>query len=140
MITDSALSTRIKHSVRKFPGYESLQRSLDRREAAHVDAAFSERTSCMITKLMVAAIAAFTIGSATNAFAGAMDIDPTTGLNTYYYYGPVSEMDKKGLPLGESASKYKSSQNSKSSQKSSQNASRAQGTRVRLLENRPAAR
>jgi hypothetical protein len=96
----------------------------------------------MITRLTAVAIAAFTIGSATSALAGAMDTDPTTGLNTYYYYGPVSEMDKKGLPLGESASKYKSSQNAKSSQntRSSRTASRAQGTHVRLLENRPAGR
>jgi hypothetical protein len=93
----------------------------------------------MITRLTAVAIGVLTIGTANNALARAMDTDPTTGLNTYYYYGPVSEMDKKGLPLGESVSKYKPSQNAKSSQnsKSSQNASRAQGTRVRLLENRP---
>ena len=49
----------------------------------------------MSTRMMAAVAAAFVISSG-SAFAAAMDHDPTTGLNTYYYYGPVSELPRRG--------------------------------------------
>ena len=80
---------------------------------------------------MKAAIAAALIMSSGSAFAAAMDHDPTTGLNTYYYYGPVSELAKKGLPMKDGSSKYTSPSQS--------NARRQQSpSSLRLLENRPA--
>ena len=84
----------------------------------------------MSTKLAAAIVAAFTISSGSTAFAAAMDHDPTTGLSTYYYYGPISELANKNLPLKEGSSKYFSSP---------QRASRKQTTPVLLLENRGAA-
>jgi hypothetical protein len=79
---------------------------------------------------MAALAAALVLGSG-SAFAAAMDHDPTTGLNTYYYYGPVSELAKKGLPIKEGSSKYTSSSRSNSRQQPST-------TNIRLLEDRPA--
>jgi hypothetical protein len=80
---------------------------------------------------MMAAIAAALVMSSGSAFAAAMDHDPTTGLNTYYYYGPVSELAKKGLPMKDGASKYTSP--------SQRNARRQTSpSSLRLLENRPA--
>jgi hypothetical protein len=59
----------------------------------------------MSTKIMAAAVAAAFVMSSGSVFAAAMDHDPTTGLNTYYYYGPVSELAKKGLPMKDGSSK-----------------------------------
>lgn len=81
----------------------------------------------MITRIAAALVAALTIGSGSAAFAAAMDHDPTTGLNTYYYYGPISELSKKGLPMKDEAKTYTSS---------SQRASQKRGNSVLLLENR----
>jgi hypothetical protein len=80
---------------------------------------------------MMAAIAAAFVMSSGSAFAAAMDHDPTTGLNTYYYYGPVSELAKKGLPVKDSSSKYTSSSQSNARRQTSPSS-------LRLLENRPA--
>ena len=55
----------------------------------------------MITRIAAAVVAALTVGSGSAAFAAAMDHDPTTGLSTYYYYGPISELSNKELPLKE---------------------------------------
>jgi len=81
----------------------------------------------MITRIAAALVAALTIGSGSAAFAAAMDHDPTTGLNTYYYYGPISELSKKGLPLKEGSSKYVTTP---------QTATKKRSTPVLLLENR----
>jgi hypothetical protein len=84
----------------------------------------------MSTRMMAAITAAFVMSSG-SAFAAAMDHDPTTGLNTYYYYGPVSELAKKGLPIKDGSSKYTS--------QSQGNARRQTApSSLRLLENRPA--
>jgi hypothetical protein len=84
----------------------------------------------MSIRMMAAVAAAFVISSG-SAFAAAMDHDPTTGLNTYYYYGPVSELAKKGLPMKDGSSKYTSTSQS--------NARRQQSpSSLRLLEDRPA--
>ena len=83
----------------------------------------------MITRIAAAVVTALTVGSGSAAFAAAMDHDPTTGLSTYYYYGPISELANKNLPLKEGTSKYFSSP---------QRASRKQTTPVLLLENRGA--
>jgi len=80
---------------------------------------------------MMAAIAAVFVMSSGSAFAAAMDHDPTTGLNTYYYYGPVSELAKKGLPMKEGASKYTSPSQSTARRQTAPSS-------LRLLENRPA--
>src|SRR6516165_1415247 len=85
----------------------------------------------MITRIAAALVAALTIGSGSAAFAAAMDHDPTTGLNTYYYYGPVSELAKKGLPMKEGSSKYTSPSQSNARRQTSPSS-------LRLLENRPA--
>jgi hypothetical protein len=89
----------------------------------------------MITKIATAVAAALIVGSGSGAFAAAMDHDPTTGLNTYYHYGPISELAKKGLPLKEGASKYISSPQGAAKQ----GAAKKQSTPVYLLENRGAA-
>jgi hypothetical protein len=80
---------------------------------------------------MMAAIAAAVVMSSGSAFAAAMDHDPTTGLNTYYYYGPVSELAKKGLPIKDGLSKYTSPSQSNARRQTSPSS-------LRLLENRPA--
>ena len=84
----------------------------------------------MSTRMMAAIAAAFVMSSG-SAFAAAMDHDPTTGLNTYYYYGPVSELAKKGLPMKEGSSKYTSPSQSNARRHPSPSS-------LRLLENRPA--
>ena len=84
----------------------------------------------MSTRMMAAIAAAFVMSSG-SAFAAAMDHDPTTGLNTYYYYGPVSEMAKKGLPMKDGSSKYTSPSQSNARRQTSPSS-------LRLLENRPA--
>jgi ABC-type sugar transport system substrate-binding protein len=83
----------------------------------------------MITRIAAAVVAALTVGSGSAAFAAAMDHDPTTGLSTYYYYGPISELSNKGLPMKDEAKKYTSSP---------QRATHKRGNSVLLLENRGA--
>ena len=90
----------------------------------------------MSTKLAAAIVAAFTISSGSTAFAAAMDHDPTTGLSTYYYYGPISELSKKGLPLKDEAKKYTSSPQRATPQRATQK----RGNSVLLLENHPAVK
>ena len=82
----------------------------------------------MITRIAAALVAALTIGSGSAAFAAAMDHDPTTGLNTYYYYGPISELSNKGLPMKDEAKRYTSSPQRAATKK--------RGNSVLLLENR----
>ena len=83
----------------------------------------------MITRIAAAAlVAALTVGIGSAAFAAAMDHDPTTGLNTYYYYGPINELSNKGLPLKDEAKKYTSSPQRAATKK--------RNTPVLLLENR----
>jgi len=84
----------------------------------------------MSTRMMAAIAAAFVMSSG-SAFAAAMDHDPTTGLNTYYYYGPISELAKKGLPIKDGSSKYTSPSQSNARRQTSPSS-------LRLLENRPA--
>jgi hypothetical protein len=94
----------------------------------------------MITRITAAVVAALFIGSGSGALAAAMDHDPTTGLNTYYYYGPISELPKH-LPLKEGASKYGTAPQGAAKKQATpaapqQNAVRKQTTPVYLLENR----
>jgi hypothetical protein len=84
----------------------------------------------MSTRMMAAIAAAFVMSSG-SAFAAAIDHDPTTGLNTYYYYGPVAELARKGLPMKEGSSKYASPAQSNARRQTSPSS-------LRLLENRPA--
>jgi hypothetical protein len=97
----------------------------------------------MITRITAAVVASLFIGSSSGALAAAMDHDPTTGLNTYYYYGPVSELPKH-LPLKEGSSKYGTAPQGAAKKQATpaaaqQNAVRKQTTPVYLLENRGAA-
>jgi hypothetical protein len=85
----------------------------------------------MIKSIAAAGLAAFIAGSGSAAFAAAMDHDPTTGLNTYYYYGPINEMAKKGLPMKDEAKRYSSSPQSVAKKKT---------TPVFLMEDRGTAR
>ena len=87
----------------------------------------------MITRIAAAVVAALTVGSGSAAFAAAMDHDPTTGLSTYYYYyGPISELSNKGLPMKDEAKKYTSSPQRATPQR----ATHKRGNSVLLLENR----
>ena len=60
----------------------------------------------MINKAALAVVAALLAGSATTAFASAMDNDANTGLWSYLYYGPISELHQKGLPISPGAANY----------------------------------
>jgi hypothetical protein len=60
----------------------------------------------MINKATLAVVAAVLVGTATNAFASAMDNDPNTGLWSYLYYGPISDLHQKGLPISQGAVNY----------------------------------
>src|SRR5262245_22539181 len=93
----------------------------------------------MITQITAAVVAAIVVGSSSGALAAAMDHDPTTGLNTYYHYGPISELSKQGLPLKEGASKYVSPQGTAKQGAAKQGAAKKQSTPVYLLEDRGAA-
>jgi len=88
----------------------------------------------MITRIAAALVA--TIGSGSAAFAAAMDHDPTTGLNTYYYYGPINELSNKGLPLKDEAKKYTSSPQGAATKSPQRAAAKKRSTPVLLLENR----
>jgi hypothetical protein len=91
----------------------------------------------MITRIAAAVlVAALTVGTGSAAFAAAMDHDPTTGLNTYYYYGPISELHKKGLPMKDEASKYTSSPQRAVTKSPQRAAKKKRNTPVLLLENR----
>jgi ABC-type sugar transport system substrate-binding protein len=85
----------------------------------------------MITRIAAAVVAALTVGSGSPAFAAAMDHDPTTGLSTYYY-GPISELSNKGLPMKDEAKKYGSTPQRATPQRATQK----RGNSVLLLENR----
>ena len=60
----------------------------------------------MINKTTLAVVVALLAGTATNAFASATDNDANTGLSTYLYYGPIAELQQKGLPISQSAVNY----------------------------------
>ena len=91
----------------------------------------------MITRIAAAAlVAALTVGTGSAAFAAAMDHDPTTGLNTYYYYGPINELSNKGLPLKDEAKKYTSSPQRAATKSPQRAATKKRNTPVLLLENR----
>jgi len=60
----------------------------------------------MINKATLAVVAAVLVGTATNAFASAMDNDANTGLWSYLYYGPIAELQQKGLPVSQGAVNY----------------------------------
>jgi len=94
----------------------------------------------MIARITAAVVATLLVGGSSGALAAAMDHDPTTGLNTYYYYGPVSELPKH-LPLKDGASKYIPGQQNVGRKQSApaaapQGAARRGSTPVYLLENR----
>lgn len=60
----------------------------------------------MINRATLAVVAALLAGSATTAFAASMDNDANTGLWSYLYYGPISELHQKGLPVSQGAVSY----------------------------------
>jgi hypothetical protein len=60
----------------------------------------------MINKATLAVVAALLAGTATNAFASATDNDANTGLWTYLYYGPIADLQQKGLPISTGAANY----------------------------------
>ena len=60
----------------------------------------------MINKATLAVVAELLAGTATNAFAAAMDNDANTGLWSYLYYGPINELHQQGLPISQNGMKY----------------------------------
>ena len=60
----------------------------------------------MINKPTLAIVAALLAGSTSGAFAAAMDNDANTGLWSYLYYGPIAELQQKGLPINANAANY----------------------------------
>jgi hypothetical protein len=87
----------------------------------------------MFSKTATILATAFVLGSAWSAYA--YQLDPSTGLPTEYYYGPVSEHAKQGLPVrADTAKKYAPSQ-----QKGAVRAAvpASQTSNLRLLEARP---
>jgi hypothetical protein len=87
----------------------------------------------MFSKTTTILAAAFIVGSAFGAHA--YQLDPNTGLPMEYYYGPVSEHAKQGLPVrDETVKKYAPAQ-----QKGAARAAvpASHGSDLRLLEARP---
>jgi hypothetical protein len=60
----------------------------------------------MINGKTLAVVATLLAGSASGAVASAMDNDPNTGLWSYLYYGPISQLQQQGLPISPGAAKY----------------------------------
>jgi hypothetical protein len=88
----------------------------------------------MIPKTTIAVAAALVVGSTWTAHA--YQLDPNTGLATEYYYGPISEHAKQGLPVKEETmKKYAPAQRGPAKP----TASVKRGSEVRLLEARPSA-
>jgi hypothetical protein len=87
----------------------------------------------MFSKTTTILAAAFIVGSAFGAHA--YQLDPNTGLPMEYYYGPVSEHAKQGLPVrDETVKKYAPAQH-KGAAKATLPTSH--GSKLHLLENRP---
>ena len=87
----------------------------------------------MFSKTATILAAAFVLGPAWSAHA--YQLDPNTGLPTEYYYGPVAEHAKQGLPVREdTVKKYAPAQ-----QKGAARAAvpRSVPSNLRLLEARP---
>jgi len=88
----------------------------------------------MIPKTTMVLAAAFVLGLTFTARA--YQLDANTGLPTEYYYGPVSEHAKQGLPVREDAvKKYAPAQQGRTKP----TASAKGGSDIRLLESRPQA-
>jgi hypothetical protein len=60
----------------------------------------------MINKPTLALVAALLAGSTSGAFASAMDNDANTGLWSYLYYGPITDLNQQGLPISTNAKNY----------------------------------
>jgi hypothetical protein len=88
----------------------------------------------MIPKITIAVAAALVVGSTWTAHA--YQLDPNTGLPTEYYYGPISDHAKQGLPVKEETmKKYAPAQRGPAKP----TASADRGSNLRLLESRPNA-
>jgi hypothetical protein len=59
----------------------------------------------MITKIKLALVAALIAGgpSITQAYEA---LDPTTGLRTEFYYGPLHQLERQGAPISDRARQY----------------------------------
>ena len=87
----------------------------------------------MLSKTAPILATAFVLGSAWNAHA--YQLDPNTGLPTEYYYGPVADHAKQGLPVREDAVKKYAPAQQKGAARAAVPASH--GSNLRLLEARP---
>src|SRR5262245_1868360 len=87
----------------------------------------------MSGKTAMTLAAGIIVGSAWSAYS--YQLDPNTGLPTEYYYGPVSEHAKQGLPVnGDTVKKYAPAQQGASSKAT---ASAKRRSTINLLESRP---
>ena len=103
-------------------------------EGAHRDC--DNRTSeeiKMFSKTATILAAAFVLGSAWSAHA--YQLDPNTGLPMEYYYGPVADHAKQGLPVREETVKKYAPAQQKGAARAAVPASHA--SNLRLLEARP---
>ena len=88
----------------------------------------------MIPKTTMVLAAGLVLGSSLSV--GAYQLDANTGLPTEYYYGPVCDHAKHGLPVKEETRNRSGCTN----QGSVKPTARANGgSAIRLLENRPVA-
>jgi hypothetical protein len=87
----------------------------------------------MFSKTATILATAFVLGSAWSA--NAYQLDPNTGLPTEYYYGPVSEHAKHGLPVREDTVKKYAPGQQKGATQATVPANH--GSNLRLLEARP---
>ena len=87
----------------------------------------------MFSKTATILATAFVLGSAWSAHA--YQLDPSTGLPTEYYYGPVSQHAKQGLPVREETVKKYAPTQQKGAARATVPASQA--SNLRLLEARP---
>ena len=88
----------------------------------------------MFSKSATILAAAFVIGSVLSAHA--YQLDPNTGLPMEYYYGPVADHAKQGLPVREETVKKYAPAQQKGAARAAVPASHA--SNLRLLEARPA--
>jgi hypothetical protein len=87
----------------------------------------------MFSKFATILATTFVLGSTWNAHA--YQLDPSTGLPTEYYYGPVAQHAKQGLPVREEAVKKYAPTQQKGTARATVPASQA--SNLRLLEARP---
>jgi len=59
----------------------------------------------MTTKIRLALVAALIAGGPSITQANEA-LDPTTGLRTEFYYGPLHELERQGAPISDRAKQY----------------------------------